>query len=576
VIERRWSVASPNPEMVTRLTEALPCDRLVATLLVNRGVTDPDEARYFLNPPLDGMHDPFLMSGMKEATTRIATALEQGEPMVVYGDYDVDGVSATAILIRFLREVGGMVSYYLPERESEGYGLNCDAVDQIAEGGAKVLITVDNGITAVEEVAHAARQGLDVIVTDHHHPPEQLPRPYALLNPKLPQCGYPFSHLSGGGIAFKLCVGVRRELAERGRSRESLPNLKKLLDLAALATVADMVPLVGENRIIVTHGLPVLANSDKRGVKALKRVAGIAGGLDAASVAFGLGPRLNCAGRLGRADTPLDLLITDDDRKATELAQFLDDANQRRKEVQKHIFESAIAMAAERDVRADRALPLASETWKQGVVGVVASKLVERYAVPTLLVAFNGDKGRGSARSIPGFHLAEALDEVGDLLEAHGGHAMAAGFTIRKENFGRFQRRFIEVARAQLSPEDLQPVITIDGEDDPNRFDLGLLRQINSCAPFGEGNRKPCFVAYNLRFADIRTMGANEEHLRIRPVGGKGYPLIGFGFADKVRDAGLSGTYDVVFEPTIDQWQGRERVQLLIRDMRRGEGDARK
>ncbi|MBF0171778.1 MAG: single-stranded-DNA-specific exonuclease RecJ, partial [Nitrospinae bacterium] len=452
------------------------------------------------------------------------------------------------------------------EREGEGYGLGPLAAQKIVDEGCKVLVTVDNGVSAHEAIALATAAGIDVVVTDHHLLPESLPAPFALVTPRLAPDDGEWAPLAGVGVAFAFAMGLRRELLRRGRPRESLPNLAELLDLVAIGTVADCVPLTGVNRILVAHGLKRLAWGERAGTAALMRAAGVdPGAVDAADVAFSLAPRLNAAGRMGSAMRGLSLLLTDDRQEAASLADELEGENRARKELQERTCDEALARLDPEQVARDRIAVVGGEGWKSGIVGIVASRLVERFGVPAVVVAFDGDgPGRGSARSLPGFDIAAALAQGADLLAGHGGHAMAAGLSVERERFAPFSRRMAEVAAARLAGADLSPVIFADATVDPARFDLPLIGALARLGPFGEGNRAPRFVADGASVSRVSPVGREGRHVRLTLAGG-GAEAIGFHMADRVAGP---GRYDLLFEPGVNRFNGTVRPQLRLVDLR--------
>jgi len=418
LLNKNWCQAEPPSVTVSQLERGLKIPKPVAVLLANRGVTSEESAREFLSSDLSRLHDPFLMADMRQAVDRVIKAMEQKEAITLFCDYDVDGVTSAAFLTHFFRDLNYPVEAYLPERKAEGYGLNSDAVRKIRAQGAGLMITADCGITGVKEVALANEIGLDVIVTDHHQVGgEGLPPAVAVLNPHRSDCEYPYRFLCGVGLAFKLAIAVRNELYSAGWSKEDLPNLKRHLDLFALGTIADVAPLTGENHILTQHGLKMLSITSKPGLVALKETAGIVGNVDARSVGFGLGPRLNAAGRLGRADNGLHLLASQNLKEAKALALELDQTNQERKEIQEETVAEAESLFKRHiNLEEDRVIVLASEIFHPGVIGIAASRLVDKYRRPTVLIALEEGQGKGSGRSIPRFNLFKAFTDCSEHL----------------------------------------------------------------------------------------------------------------------------------------------------------------
>jgi single-stranded-DNA-specific exonuclease len=569
MLPKRWEIAPKNPLVEEKLAAALQIRTLTARFLINRGITTIEAARDFLTPSLQRLHDPFLMRGMAEAVERLIRGIRGREPIVIYGDYDVDGITATAVLSWFFRDIGVPVPYYLPHRMREGYGLNAEAIRKLADQGTRILITVDCGITGHEEVQLARRLGMDVIVTDHHQVPPTLPDAVAVLNPHQSECTYPAKELAGVGVAFKLVMALRAGLRQESRWSEKLPNLRRHLDLVALGTIADIAPLLGENRILVRHGLPELTHSQKLGVQMLKLIARVAEqNIGPRQVGFTLAPRLNAAGRLAAAKAGVELLLSDDAAQAEKLARYLDSINRERQAVQAQIYEEAKA-AIEADGGVDKrwAIVLASDRWHPGVVGIVASKLVEEYGRPTVLIGLDGDAGKGSGRSIAAFHLYNALVACQDLLAGFGGHEHAAGIRIHRDQVSPFEEALNRVARAELAEVDCTPLLAIDAEVRLEEVDDVLLQFIERLEPFGEGNPQPVLVARGVEVVGApAVVGREQQHLRLTLRQGT-MILQGIGFAMGRRLAqAKEGTLDLVFSPQRHVWNGREECQLVLKD----------
>lgn len=499
----RWS-APPRVADAGRLAafrEALGVSDVIARILWNRGYRDAATARAFLQPRLDGLLDPAGLRGMAAAAGRIHEAIRRGEPVWIYGDYDVDGSTATALLLNFFRAAGVPVRSYIPHRVAEGYGLNTEALRAIAAEGGRVVVTVDTGISAVREAAAAKALGIDLIVTDHHEPPRVLPDAYAIVNPRQPGCAYPEKGLAGVGLAFKLAWAVAQGLS--GEKKVSPPLREFLLDalgLVALGTVSDMAPLVGENRILASFGLSALARSRHPGIRALREICRFPSDrLSARDIGFGMGPRINAGGRIGQPDLGARLLSTTSEAEAVEIARLLDEQNRERQRIERRMLESVLArVASEQDGR--WTLVLGDAAWHQGVVGIVAARLVDRFHRPAIVISWldapdgGAGTGKGSGRSIPGFHLVEALRACEADLIAYGGHARAAGVTIARERFVAFADRFDRVARDRLTPEDFVPQVLIEAETSFDQVTPALLGEIDQMAPFGIGNPRPVFA----------------------------------------------------------------------------------
>ncbi|MGD0265413.1 MAG: single-stranded-DNA-specific exonuclease RecJ [Candidatus Methylomirabilota bacterium] len=572
---KRWRIAEGPPEAnATALARALGVSPLVAGLLVRRGCDTPETARTFLDAPLTALHDPWQMLGMHAAVDRLRAAVARREPVLICGDYDVDGVSGAALLVAGLRRAGCEAEYVVPRRLEHGYGLHVSIAEQAATAGVRVLVTVDHGISAYEAVALARTRGMDVIICDHHLPPPTLPPATAILNPAQQDCTYPFKDLCGVGIAFKLLQALF--------GWEAGEELWPFLDLVALGTIADLVPLLGENRILVKHGLIQLAGTTRPGLRALADVAGVPlsapGGLGAGRVAFGLAPRINAAGRLDDASTAVRLLLTHDPGEARQLAADLDRQNRERQELEGSILAEALAQAdATHDPRRDRAIVLASPAWHPGVIGIVAARVAEHFGRPTALIGTGGPEARGSARSAAGWHIADALGRCADLLLHYGGHRAAAGFSLRPDRIEEFRERFLSLAAQELSEDDLVPTLTADAEVSLDRVDLVLANSVARLAPHGMGNPEPLLVARNLQvMASPRRVGQNHLKMKVRQSGKSGQVVetIGFNLGSYVEilNRAPSPWIDLLFVPERNVWNDREILQLRVKDLHLLEG----
>jgi single-stranded-DNA-specific exonuclease len=549
-----------------RLADALGLHPLAARVLAARGLADPGAARSFLATRLQDLPDPFSMKGMDAAVARLVRAIEGGERIACYGDYDVDGVTSTALLAGFLRAAGADVVTYVPHRLVEGYGLNEGAVARLASDGVRLIVTLDCGITAAAEVRAAAALGVDALIVDHHTVPVELPAAAAILNPHQAGCGFVSKDLAAVGVTFALVMALRRVLRERGRfgAARPEPNLKDALDLVALGTVADVVPLVGANRILVHWGLEALALGRRPGVRALKRVAGLAEGapVTAGQVGFRLAPRINAAGRLDDAGRGVRLLLADDPGVAAALAEELDRENQARQELERRILLEATEDAAARVAAGARGLVLARDGWHAGVVGIVASRIVERFHRPAVLVALGDGAGKGSGRSVEGFHLYDALAACAAHLARFGGHRHAAGVTVERERLPAFSAAFEAHASARLSAEDLVPRCRIDGWVDEAEVTDRAAEELARLGPFGAGHPEPVFALRGAA-ARARTVGAGGAHLKLAL--GR-LDAIGFGMGDRL--ASCAGPVEAAFSIGLDEWDGTRRVQLRLRDVR--------
>ena len=561
MIPPRWIVtANADPDATRLLATELRIPEALAAILVQRGLGSPDSAKAFLRPDLERLSDPYRFADMSVAVELLARAVREKRPILVHGDYDVDGQCASAMLTRILRSAGGTVHPFVPHRIRDGYDFGAAGLAEAKRTNADVIVTCDCGITAVEAVAAARATGIEVIVTDHHLPGDALPPANAVLDPRRADCESEDKNLCGTGVAFKLAQALVPVL---GLS----PNLPlHFLDYVALATIADVVSLVGENRILVRYGLKKLADSRWVGLRALIETAGLAGKpLRGAHVGFILAPRLNAVGRIGDANDGLRLLLTENPQEAAALARELETINARRQEMDQLILDEAIEIVEKTLQPTDAAIVLGAETWHPGVIGIVASRLVERYGRPTFLIGWDevGEFGRGSGRSISGFDLHGALHQVGMHLEKYGGHTMAAGFTIRRDKFDDFRVAFLGVAGELLTPDDLAPSQRVDLELPLALVSEELERLIRHLEPCGAGNPAPVFGVRNARAVGARRVGTN--HLRFTLDDGSAVlPAIGFRWADAVPEDWLTNPLDVAFRLERDDWQGRVTIQARI------------
>lgn len=561
----KWVVANePDPATVDQLASATGLSKNVIKILLNRDLETPEEIDRFLNPKLSDLDDPFTLQGMQQGIERVSRALFNNEKITIYGDYDVDGITATSLLYMVLNKLGAQVDFYLPNRLTEGYGLSKDGIDESHRNGVTLIITVDTGITAVDEIDYAQTLGIDVIVTDHHEPGMETPRAYTIVNPKQLTCDYK-SELSGVGVAFKFCQALYRALNQDER------ELEEHLDLVALGTAADIVPLVNENRILTKYGIKQISRTTKPGLKSLTFVAGLMGKeISTGQVVFILAPRINALGRLGDAGNAIRLLATRDERAAAEIARKLDSENKRRKEIDQGTLEEALEQMDEVvDIDTDRAIVLAEENWHQGVIGIVASRLVERFHLPTVMISIVNGEGKGSARSIPGFHLCEALKECEHLLIRYGGHKYAAGLSIAPDKVEQFRIKFVEVSNRILSEEAITPKMHIDLEIELTDIDDAFMHAIEAFAPFGPQNMRPVFLTRNCEIVgQPYVVGRNHLKMRIRK-GDAQFDVIGFGFGDMAKLISSRGCLvDVAYVVEYNTYNGVTRKQIRLKDIR--------
>ena len=583
-MRKRWRILPHDAEQIRKLEQALQVPPVVAQLLIGRGLTDPEAARAFLSPRLADLHDPNELPGVAEAADRLHRAIGQGERIVVYGDYDVDGMTGTAILWRCLRLLGGDVGYYVPHRLEEGYGLHAEALEELAQQGTRVVVTVDCGISAVDEARRARELGLELIVSDHHELASQLPEAVAVVHPRLPESRYAFGQLSGAGVAFKLAWAVCQRASQAKRVSPRMRDfLVQSVALAALGTVADMVPLVDENRVLVRHGLKSLSEQPTLGLKMLMRLAQLDGKRELASedIAFAIAPRLNAAGRLGQAQLAVELLVTDSPQRAEALAEYLHQLNDSRQSLEQSIYLAARKQAVEQyDPEGDAALVLAARGWHAGVIGIVAGRLAQRFHRPVVLLSLDtlGVKPAvGSARSIPGFDVHKALAACADYVLSYGGHRAAAGVKIEEDMIDAFRVAFCEQAAEAIGPDQRVGELVIDAEVPLGALTNRTVGQIDMLAPFGQGNHRPVVCASNVRLAsEPQRMGGGGRHLSLHVVqDGVRMRAVAFGQGDWADElTAHEGPLDIAFRPVINAFRGRHTVELHLIDYRPLEAEA--
>lgn len=565
-MELKWVVLpDPDYKTVAKLCQELNVPEIAARILAARGMTDAHSARKFLNPGLSDLFDPFLMSQMNLAVERVIQALKSNEKIMIYGDYDVDGITSAALMFLVLNRLGASVSYYLPNRLIEGYGISEDGLMEAEKRNVDLLISVDCGITAVEEVATARRKGIDCIITDHHEPGDRIPEANAIVNAKLDGPSNPGFELSAVGVAYKFAQALYRKLGQ------DEVELEQHLDLVALGTAADIVPMIGENRILTKYGLQQIARTTKPGLKALIFIAGLMGQkIGTGQVVFILAPRINAIGRLGDAQQAIKLLTTKDENMAHSIARVLNAENKRRKDIDEQTLLEALEQIEQKvDMSRDRAIVLASKGWHQGVIGIVASRLVERFHRPTVMIAIDGAEGKGSARSIPGFHLYEALKECESELIRYGGHKYAAGLSIAPEKIDSFREQLNTVSTRMLSEEDLIPKLDIDAELDPEIINDDLIHLLEKFSPFGPLNMRPIFVSFGVEIIGApHVVGNNHLRFRIRK-GDKVLDCIGFNLGDFLKHLNYRPLLvDLAYVLEHNYWNGSNRIQLRLKAIR--------
>ena len=564
-----WVIKEADNETVARYAEQLKTSPLLSRILTLRGFADTDSARCYLSSSLrDDLPSPFVMADMEPAVERIVSALTSKQQIGIWGDYDVDGTTGASVLVSFLREIGAAPIYHVPHRIDEGYGLNIEGLRRLKERGVDLVVTVDCGISNAPEVAAARDFDLDIIVVDHHQPPDELPPAVAVINPHRKDCRFPDKGLCAAGLAFYLVIGLRAKLRDAGWfSPSAAPDIRHYLDIVTLGTIADMVPLKGVNRTLIKRGLAELATSTRPGVVALKQVSGIASGeVSAGQVGFRLGPRINAAGRVDYGIKVVELLTTESNEIAQRIAQELEAHNQERRAIEAQVLEQALAQASRAVSNGLRhSLVLAGEGWHPGVLGIVASRIVEKFYRPTVVIGFNDGIGKGSARSIRGFHMVEGFRHCDGSLEKFGGHEYAGGLSIKPEQLAGFTEAFENAAREVLSPEQLAPRLEIDAELDFSEIGLPLMRELEVLQPFGVGNPEPVFTTANAEVCERKVFSAGVRY-RLRQSGRVISGVI-FGVGDDYP--GLPGeSIDVAYRLAENQWNGTTSVELKIADVR--------
>jgi single-stranded-DNA-specific exonuclease len=568
MIDKIWKYKNKSlkPETISALSEKYKIPKVISTILLNRGIEEND-FKAFLQKSMRDIKNPNLMLDMDKATERIVKAIHDKEKIVIYGDYDVDGITSTALMYEFLSWQGADVSYYIPDRKDEGYGINIMAVNKLIKQGTKLMITVDCGITAIGEVEFASLQKMDVIITDHHTCKDRLPTAAkAIINPKRPDCDYPFDGLAGVGVAFKLVLALAIALGIN-----TTECFNRYVDIVTIGTVADVVPLLDENRIIVDKGIKALQNPTRAGIKALMEVSGANNRLMSAStIAFALAPRLNAAGRLGSAKTAVELLLTHDETEARKIALELDAANKERQATEQKIYDEALELiAADPNFAKKKVIVLAKEGWHQGVIGIVASRINDLYYKPCILISHHNGIGKGSGRSIPGFNLFDALTHCEKYLTDFGGHAVAAGLNVNMSDLEAFTKEINKYADEVLSDNDMIPHIEIDCPLTERFITLENAHMLSRLEPFGMDNDKPLFSLNDVEVAYVSAVGADNKHLRMRIAkNGTFINCIGFSmgsYADKLNQGSV---IDIAFQIDINRYQGTENVQLVLKDIK--------
>ena len=558
-MKKKWEYLEQDEELIKQIATKHNISELLAKILVNRGITGEEEIEIFLNPKRNNFHNPFLLNDMEKAVDRIIKAIETKEKTIIYGDYDVDGITSITVLKKFLNERGLQVDYYIPNRLDEGYGLNDEAIKKIAEQGYTLMITVDCGISGIEEVKKATSYGIETIITDHHEQLEILPEAYAIVNPKRKDNTYPFRGLAGVGVVFKVIQAISQKL--------NLDEKEYLnyLDIVCIGTISDIVPLVDENRVIAKLGLMLVKCTKNIGLRELIKETGYKN-VDSFMVSFGIAPRINACGRMGKQEEALELFLTDDYEKACTITKNLNQYNLQRQEIEKNIFDQAIEELQKENIDNLNSIVLAGENWHHGVIGIVASRITEKYFKPTILIGIENEIGKGSGRSVPGFDLHDALAQSAEYLEKYGGHEMAVGLSLNKDKIKDFKIHFEQIAKDK-NVKSIVPVIKIDCEIGKKELNKQTVEQIKLLEPFGEKNKPPLISYKNLKIVSIRTLSEGKHLKLMLKDGNDTVNAIGFNLGELINDYLIGDKVDVVGTLEINNYNCEEQIQINIKDM---------
>lgn len=561
-MNKKWQIYEADEDKIKEIEEKYQLNKLLATILVNRNITKKEEIQLFLEPTRKDFHNPFLITDMEKAVNRIIKAIENQEKAIIYGDYDVDGITSITVLKSFLQDRGLEIESYIPNRLEEGYGLNKDAIEKIANKGCQLMITVDCGISAIEEIKYANSLNIETIITDHHEPGNELPHAFAVIDNKRKDSNYPFRELAGVGVVFKLiqAIGITLKLKEE--------EYLKYLDIVCVGTISDIVPLVDENRVIAKLGLMLIRQTQNMGLQSIIHSSGY-NKIDSNSISFGIAPRINACGRMGKAEEALELLLSKNINQVNELTQKLNQHNQIRQETEKSIFENAVKQIQKEHLEKRNSIIVGGENWHHGVIGIVSSKITEMYFKPSILLSFEKDGiGKGSGRSVPGFDLHDALMQCTDTIEKFGGHSMAVGITVKKENFLKFRKEFEQIA-SKAHIEEMIPVIQIDSKVDVKDINKEMVESLKQLEPFGEGNRMPVFVFKNLKIDSIRAL-SEGKHLKLTLKDNNTIiNAIGFNLGNLAEDYRIGDKIDVVGVLEMNSFNGVDTIQINMKDVMR-------
>ena len=558
---KKWQIYQVEEEKIEELQKKYNLNKLLATILVNRGITEEKQIFKFLNPKRNDFYNPYEMPDMDIAVKRIVKAIKNQEKTIIYGDYDVDGITSVTVLKSFLVERGLDIAEYIPNRLEEGYGLNENAVKEIANQGYTLMITVDCGISAIEEVEYANKLGIETIITDHHEPGNELPKALAIVDAKRKDNKYPFRNLAGVGVVFKLiqAIGTELNLDEK--------EYLKYLDIVCIGTISDIVPLVDENRVIVKLGLKLVEQTRNLGLKAILQASGYSK-IDSSTISFGVAPRINACGRMGHQEEALKLFLSKDINEVNELTQKLNEYNRLRQETEKNIYTDAI-MQIERDGLANKnTIVVMGKNWHHGVIGIVSSKITELYFKPSILLCEEDNIGKGSGRSIPGFDLYEALTQCKNAIEKFGGHSMAVGISVKKENLEMFKKELEQISK-ERNIEEIVPILKIDAQIDLEEINKEMVESLKELEPFGEENKTPLFMIRNLKIDSIRAL-SEGKHLKLTLKDNKNIVnAIGFNLGELSNDYKIGDKIDVVGNLEINSFNGVDNIQINIKDLMR-------
>lgn len=558
-MNKKWEYYNSDEKMVEKLQEKFNISKLLATILANRGIIEDEKVRKFLEPTREDFYDPFLMPDMEIAINRIIEAINKNEKIMIYGDYDVDGITSISVLQKFLKEREVEVSSYIPNRLEEGYGLNKEAIKGIYDKGYRLMITVDCGISAIEEIEYANSLGITTIITDHHEPLEELPKALAVIDAKRKDNKYPFNQLAGVGVVFKViqALGIKLGLDEK--------EYLKYLDLVCVGTISDIVPLVDENRVIAKLGLKLVNVTKNLGLRCLLEAAGYKT-IDSNTVSFGIAPRVNACGRMGHETEALDIFLSDDINEVRNLTEKLNEYNRTRQETEKNIVKEALQLIETNKENEKSAIVLGHNGWHHGVIGIVSSKITETYFKPSILVSFEDGAAKGSGRSIPGFDLHEALCKCSNFLEKYGGHEMAVGLSLKEENFESFKQELVKIAK-ESKVDEILPVIYIDGTVKQEDMKMNFVKELHKLEPFGEGNKMPLFAYKGLKINSIRAL-TEGKHLKLTLKDDNIIiDAIGFNMGNLVNDYLIGDKVDIVGVLEVNNFNGMENIQINLKDI---------